>query len=88
MGADAGSAEALADFGLRVATSAYDACDVDAMREVHATLFALYELNVADLGTGQACNQFDPVLIASRDRGLTPSATSVDRLRIESRHGA
>ncbi|MFA8392927.1 iron-containing redox enzyme family protein [Burkholderia ubonensis] len=62
-----GLSETITELGSRVASGAFVDEDVNALHDLHATLFALYELHVARPGSAEARNQFDPNLIALRN---------------------
>ncbi len=47
---------------------AFKSEDVDALHDIHSTLFVLNELHIAPAGTAAAQNQFDPHLLALRNK--------------------
>lgn len=62
-----GLSKAFVDRASSVLMKAFEYDDIDALHDLHATLFILNELHVAPAGTAQALNQFDPNLIALRN---------------------
>lgn len=63
-----GLSKALSDRASSVLTKAFEYDDIDALHDLHATLFTLNELHVAQAGTAQALNQYDFYLIDLRNK--------------------